>query len=131
MFDVPSFMSVFLAANPSCSAMTDSPWYWIYLFCTAGLIALVLAEPRFSARQAQIERNYQARQRAVQRVAGREAVTPLSTPSDTSITLRPLYVLLGLLLAVAWGRLGWSHFRRRSAQPADPASWSADRGATG
>jgi hypothetical protein len=95
--------------------LSDSPWYWVYLFCTAGLIALVLAGPKFAARQSQIERSAQGRQRAVQNLSGEEPTTQLSTEENTHIRLRPLYYVLGALLAFAWIKLGWKQLRRRQA----------------
>lgn len=86
--------------------ITDSPWYWVYLFATAGLIALVLMGPKFSARQAQLERKAQGRQRAAQAVHGTEPSTsPLASAKTTSINLWPLYVILGALLVLSWARL--------------------------
>ena len=92
--------------------ITDSAWYWLYLFCTAGLVALMLMGPKFTPRQAQIERKYQGRQRAVQQVSGQNPNTPLSSARDTSITLWPLYATLGVLLVLAWLNLLRNHFRR-------------------
>jgi hypothetical protein len=102
--------------------ITESPWYWVYLFCTAGLVALVLAGPKFAARQSQIERKYESRQRAAQHAAGREI--PGSTAQEqrtgTRIGLAPLYIMLGTILSIAWCVLWWRHYLRapRSAEPA-------------
>ncbi|MCA9225875.1 MAG: hypothetical protein KDA47_09705 [Planctomycetales bacterium] len=101
-------------ATPPRKSILESPWYWLYLFCTAGLIALMLAGPKYQARQAQLERNYQGRERANQRAAGQSPDTPLSTESDTLIRLEPLYFGLGALLVIAWAILWWQHFGRRS-----------------
>lgn len=98
-------------------SLTESPWYWVYLFCTAGLIALMLAGPKFAARQLQIERKAQGRQRAAQNIAGQEPVTPLSEEGRTHIQLRPLYYVLGGILALAWGGLLWKqYFGRRTRE---------------
>lgn len=97
-------------------SLTESPWYWIYLFASAGLIALMLAGPKFAARQAQIERKSQGRQRAVAQQAGREPVTPLSEAGSTRIDLRPLYYLLSLLLVVTFGHWVWSRRRHPTVQ---------------
>ena len=32
-------------------SVTESPWYWIYVFCTAALIGLVLLGPKVLERQ--------------------------------------------------------------------------------
>lgn len=93
--------------------ITDSPWFWVYLYAVAGLIALALMQPRFGSRQAEIERHYQGRQRAAEKKLGQEPKTPLSTREDTIITLRPLYLILAGIFAVAWCILWWRHFRRR------------------
>lgn len=103
--------------------ITDSPWFWLYLFCTAGLVALVLAGRKFPARQAELERQYQGRQRAAQRALGQEPSTPISTPGQTIITLRPLYLVLGGALIAAWSILWWTHLRQRP-----PGGRRADRG---
>ncbi len=82
--------------------MTDSPWFWAYLFTTAALIALALIGPKFAARQAQIEREFQGRQRAAQSMHGQEPTGPLSTAERTLITLRPLFFGLAAIMTVAW-----------------------------
>lgn len=97
----------------SARSLTDSPVYWVYLFCTAGLVALFLAEGKFAARQAQIERKAQGRQRAVQNLAGRELVTVLSDEEHTHISLRPLYYVLGAVLTLAWAHLIVRQWRRQ------------------
>jgi hypothetical protein len=97
------------AATPRRS-ITELPSYWIYLFCTAGLVALVLAGPKFAARQSQIERKDQGRQRAAQNLSGREPFTQLSDEEHTQIGLRPLYYVLGGLLVIAWLHLIWRQY---------------------
>jgi hypothetical protein len=101
------------AARPSRPSITDSPWYWLYLFATAGLLALLLIGPKFTARQAQLERNYQGRQRALQHRAGEAPHTPLSTPKDTAIRLGPLYTVLLVLLLAGWSGLWLRHVRQK------------------
>jgi hypothetical protein len=98
--------------SPGGRSITDSPWYWLYLFCTAALIALFLAQTKFAARQSQIERKAQGRQRAIQNISGKEPRTPLSDVQRTHIRLWPLFVVLGLILLGAWGHLIWKHFSR-------------------
>src|SRR5438876_8971100 len=82
--------------------ITDSPWFWVYLFTTAALIALALIGPKFAARQAQIEREFQGRQRAAQNTHGQEPSGVLSTAERTLITLRPLFFGLAAITTVAW-----------------------------
>ena len=82
--------------------MTDSPWFWAYLFTTTALIALALIGPKFAARQAQIEREFQGRQRVAQNVQGQEPSGPVSTAEQTLISLRPLFLGLAAISTVAW-----------------------------
>jgi len=82
--------------------VSDSPWFWAYLFCTAALIALALAGPKFGPRQAQIEREYQGRTRAAQNLNGVEPSLEMSTAERTLITLRPLFLGLACLTTIAW-----------------------------
>lgn len=101
--------------NPSPPAsrqpISDSPWFWLYLFATGGLISLVLITPKFSQRQVEIERQAQGRERAFQSRAGEQPTTAMSTRGDTVITLWPLYCLLGAMLTVGWVILWWNRFR--------------------
>src|SRR5687768_16577071 len=82
--------------------ITDSPWFWSYLFATAALIALALIGPKYSARQAQIEREFQGRQRAAQSLQGQEPTGQLSTAEQTLITLCPLFIGLAAATVIAW-----------------------------
>ncbi len=102
-------------AQPSTppKSITQTLPFWIYVFATAGLAALLIMGPRFQERQSQIERNYQGRVRANQRAAGEELTGQLSTPGATIITLAPLYALLVVVLLGAWYFM-WRHFVRRS-----------------
>jgi hypothetical protein len=91
-------MSSLAARQP----VADSPWFWVYLFGTAALVALALASPKYSARQAQIEREYQGRSRAAQQLNGVSPNLRMSTAQRTIITLQPLFVVLAAATAVAW-----------------------------
>jgi hypothetical protein len=82
--------------------IADSPWFWAYLFTTFGLIALAIISPKFAARQTQIEREYQGRQRATQNVRGASPSGPMSGGGQTVITLRPLFFALAGITTIAW-----------------------------
>jgi hypothetical protein len=97
---------------PSDKPITDSPWFWLYTFATFALVLLVLIGPKFEARRAQQERQFQGRTRALQQRAGEEPTTDLSEPGSTWLTLRPLYVVLAIFIAVGWGTLWWQRWRR-------------------
>ena len=88
--------------------MTDSPWFWAYVFATAGLAALLLAWPKYHERQQQIERHYRGR------VALRHAteipgvVASTDDRSETFIPLWPLGLVCALVLAfLAVRRVAW------------------------
>lgn len=83
-------------------ALTDSPWFWAYLFGAAALIALFAANTKFGPRQAQIEREFQARTRAAQKLNGQEPSIALSTPDQTLITLTPLWAVIAVITIVGW-----------------------------
>jgi len=53
------------------------------MFATAGLVALVLMNPKFGTRQAEIERQFQGRERAQQAQSGQEPSTEMSTRDKT------------------------------------------------
>lgn len=88
-------------ASPS-RALTDSPWFWAYLFTTAGLISLALISPKYAQRQAHIEREFQGRQRVAQSRGGQEPSGALSTAGQTLVTLQPLFLGLAAIMIVAW-----------------------------
>ena len=98
-------------------SITESPWYWGYLFSTAGLIAIVLLGPKIIERQTIDERNYQARQRTYQQASGEQPDIPLSTNDNQLITLQPLIITFAIVLAVSWIILWYKHFYRRDQEP--------------
>ena len=93
------------------STLTDSPWFWAYLFGAAGLVALFLAGPRYIDRQPQIERQFLARQHGGQAVAGANGPVAPSTSDRMIISLRPLYAACTIVFVVAWLGLWWRRFR--------------------
>ena len=97
---------------PRRPPLSDSPWFWVYLFTTFALIVLMVMAPRVRERQAQIERKAQGRERAMERAAGQTPQTPLSTPGSTVIPLTPLFVILGAVWVVSWFML-LRRFRHR------------------
>src|SRR5262245_4742364 len=113
--------------NPRRRPITDSPWFWAYLFGTAALIALALLAPKFGPRQAQLEREFQGRQRAAQNLNGQRPSIAMSSPERTLITLQPLYLALAAITMVAWFVFWRSHVARQSAL-AGGAAGACERG---
>ncbi|MCA9214440.1 MAG: hypothetical protein KDB27_15320 [Planctomycetales bacterium] len=82
--------------------VSDSPWFWIYLFATAGLIALMLAGNKFDHRQAEIEREFSARQSHGHVISGDEGPIAPPVAGEQHVTLRPLYIAMGVCVIVGW-----------------------------
>jgi hypothetical protein len=93
--------------------LTDSPWFWAYLFGAAALVALFLAGPRYLERQGQLERQFTARQASGQVIVGTNGPVPPSTGGRMIISLRPLVTILVVGLSLAWVGLWYQRFRRR------------------
>jgi hypothetical protein len=107
--------------------ITDSPWFWAYLFGTAALVALALAGGKYGPRQAQIEREFQGRQRAAQNLNRQTPSVELSTAERTLITLRPLFLVMAAITAAAWIVFWRRHWRRSRGEHRDDLP-SADVG---
>jgi hypothetical protein len=114
-------MSIPPPAGPS---ITESPWFWGMLFCLAGLLGTLAIGPKYSQRQAQLERKYQGRQRAAQVRQGQPPTTRLSEPETTRVRISPVQWGLALGLAAGWFAV-WRVLRRRRLE-ADPTTTAAD-----
>ena len=97
--------------------ITDSPWFWGYIFATAALVALAMASPKYYPRQTQLERQFLARQQGGQTVKGEDGQV-IETPNEKNLILNlgPLFLICACLLVVAWGRFWWT---RTSAYPSN------------
>jgi Flp pilus assembly protein TadB len=109
------------SANPQSeiqntqSAVTDSPWFWVLVFSSMGLLALAVIgfSGKYGKRQSIIERQYQARQRIAEklpaennpkpeeRINDMESRRPYATPGNNLIELWPLAALMGLAASFA------------------------------
>jgi hypothetical protein len=95
------------------SGITDSAWFWVLVFAVMGLIALFAIHGKYGRRQANIERNYQARERVAEKVAGENNLTEpdrmdslevrrdFASPDNQLVPLWPLAVLLTLVAVLA------------------------------
>jgi hypothetical protein len=95
--------------------VTDSPWFWACLFASAGLVVLWYFSGQYAQRQLRIERQGQARLRAVEIAADGQARTAVSTPGNLQLPLRPIFIILAVLLAVGWSMF-WLQRRRTMRQ---------------
>jgi hypothetical protein len=119
--------------------LTDSAWFWVLLFSLVGLLALVAMSPKYGRRQANIERQYQARERVAEKITAEnnpdasariddlDARRPyVATTSEKLIPIWPLAVLLALVSLVAavmlvrsqrgWGRLAAANSEQPDSQ---------------
>ncbi len=93
--------------------LAESIWFWIVCFSAAGLLALAAIGSKYDRRQAQIERQYQARGQVHRDVAeGRPLgemadrdIVRYSTAGDTLISLRPLQIALVTVIFIATAAL--------------------------
>jgi len=113
--------------TPQRPAISDSPWFWAYLFSLAALLALALIGPKYSRRQAQIERQFQGRRAAVAPASGPatddDALEPATAGSERLVSLRPLWLGLAGVTTVAW--IVFWRKRLPDAQVADSSSNSS------
>lgn len=88
--------------------ITDSPWFWVSIFCAMAVVVLVVMEPKYGDRQAGIERQYQAREYIHRQQDGGERTTEVpdySQPGQTIIPLWPLRIAMIVAFLAAWAIL--------------------------
>jgi hypothetical protein len=91
----------------------ESPWFWLLVFSTMALVAVLLIGPKFMRRQARLEQKLEGRVRAQQEF-DLEAPAPLGERGggeNDLVTVGPLAGFLGVLAAVAWFQ--WTRERSR------------------
>jgi hypothetical protein len=106
--------------SPERPPITQSPWFWVYMFCTAALIGLMLFGNKLTRRQLAVERNFQGRQRVLEQRAGESPATGLSSEGNTALSLAPLYLLLIAGFVISWIILWWQRFRRSRRPTSEP-----------
>ena len=93
--------------------------HYVLAFSAFAMIALALMSSKIQKRQTAIEQQFHGIQQ-MQRSEAADPNLPLRSPGETPlrITLRPLLILLGVVLGLAWLGLTVQKFRRRSLQRA-------------
>ena len=93
--------------------------HYVIAFSAFAVIALALMSGKIQKRQTAIEQQFHGIQQ-MQRSEAVDPNLPLRSPGETPlrITLRPLLILLGVVLGLAWLGLTVQKFRRRSLQRA-------------
>lgn len=87
---------------PPIGRLSDTPWFWVYVFATAALAALLLIGPKYQQRQPQLERQYRARVASRQTTEVPGAIAATQSPANPFIRLSPLTSLLAVV-AVSFG----------------------------
>lgn len=105
--------------------LTDSPWFWLLLFSTFALAALVTIGPKYSLRQGGIETRFQNRETAgawqgeeIESSAAIESTRLPQAPGERNlrVSLRPLFVGIGVLVAVGLIGVSLLQLRRGARQ---------------
>ncbi|HRE99444.1 MAG TPA: hypothetical protein PLI18_02930 [Pirellulaceae bacterium] len=115
--------------------ITDSPWFWAYLFASVGLALVWISAPTWIARQARLERRAAGTGSAYAESGASTGVGDGSTAVDPSSDqasieratsrLRTLIGLIAVVAIVAW--IGWRVGRRSENRSADETA-SSDLG---
>ncbi|HVT30616.1 MAG TPA: hypothetical protein VHE81_21590, partial [Lacipirellulaceae bacterium] len=66
--------------------ITDSPWFWVLLFSLMAMAALAVMSHKYTRRQANIERHYQANERVTEQF---ENNSPFAVRTDDGQSPRP------------------------------------------
>lgn len=85
--------------------LTDSPWFWVHIFCVAGLIGLLLVGTRADNRQAQLDSNFTRRtQLQAQKLEGAAADTETERLLGNTrwVDFRVFYGVLGAAAVGSW-----------------------------
>ena len=91
---------------PTRPPITDSAWFWVLVFSLMALGALAAMSGKYGRRQANIERQYQARERVAAGDRGPaanddEQRRSFAMPGQTLVPLWPLAFLLAAVAAIA------------------------------
>ncbi len=109
--------------SPSRPPITDSPWFWLMLFCAACLVLLIVIWPKYRTRQRRLEMQYMAQEEILRRGAeGADAAPEVPTappaPGELIIEVWPLALLAaaGMIVAAVMLHRG----RAKLLVPKDP-----------
>jgi len=114
------------AANaPTREKLTESIWFWGYLFSTAALIILFVMQSKISSRQNDEQRNFQARQQTYENVTRPDNPTNVTQKTVHTVTTTPLFIVLGITFSVSWVMLCRQRFFKRNNIVIEPTSAAA------
>jgi hypothetical protein len=106
--------------------LSDSPWFWVYLFGAAALIAMFLIGNKADTVQAQRDGNFTRRQTSLERQAGKTVADsrPVSDgePAEQRyVDFKIFYGIIGVLTVFAWVMHWRQYLQRRSHLPSQQA----------
>jgi hypothetical protein len=106
----------------SPSRLSESPWFWTYLFGTAALIAMFLIGQKADTVQAQRDGNFTRRQLSLERQAGHvtppaaETASPVSEAEPRYVDFKIFYAMIGAVTVFAWV-MHWRQYLVRRPPP--------------
>ena len=113
------------AANvPTCPKLTESIWFWVYLFSTAALITLFVMQSKIRSRQNNEQRNFQARQQTYENVTRPDNPTNVTQKTVRTVTTTPLFIIMGITFAISWIMLCRQRFFKRNKIVIEPTASS-------
>jgi hypothetical protein len=122
----PRYNEVMSAPMHSPARLTDSPWFWVYLFGAAALIAMFLIGNKADTVQAQRDGNFTRRQASLDRQAGKTIAD--SPPASDSEPVEERYVdftifygIIGAVTVFAWVMHWRQYLHSRSHLPSQQA----------
>lgn len=93
--------------------LSDSPWFWIYLFGVAALVAMFLIGQKADQVQAHRDSNFTRRQLSLERQAGVQVELLDDAEETRYVDFRIFYLLIGSVTAIAWVMHWRQYFLRR------------------
>ena len=107
---------------PTRPKLTESIWFWGYLFSTAALIILFVMQSKISSRQNDEQRNFQARQQTYENVTRPDNPTNVTQKTAQTVTTTPLFVVMGITFSVSWVMLCRQRFFKRRKIAIEPTA---------
>lgn len=106
--------------------LSDSPWFWVYLFGAAALIAMFLIGNKADTVQAQRDGNFTRRQTSLERQAGKivddsQSATDSEPAEQRYVDFKIFYGIIGVVTAFAWVMHWRQYLQRRSPLPPQQA----------
>jgi len=110
------------ASTPTCPKLTESIWFWVYLFSTAALIILFVMQSKINSRQNNEQRNFQARQQTYENLTRPDNPTNVTKKTVRTVTTTPLFIIMGLTFSLSWIMLCRQRFFKYNKTAAQPTS---------